>query len=157
MKFLNSEILPEKGSGGAIFGSRRVFGRTVRTGGRSACSAGKSSESAECPEEVELLLFSSASRRRFMRERRAKRSAGVGWWGSESLSGESGVGSGAFLVLLARVSIPDAGQWEKRVKVGWTVEFQLLSFQNVRTIALDTIGLVWDAERDSQGRGGVEY
>src|ERR1700733_15188932 len=117
MKFLNSEILPENGSGGAIFGSRRVFGRMVRTGGRSACSAGESSESAECP-GVELLLFSSTSRRRFMHERRAKRSAVVGWWGSESLSGESGVGSVAPLALLARVSIPDTGQWEKRVKGG---------------------------------------
>jgi hypothetical protein len=67
-----------------------------------------------------------------MRERRAKRSAVVGWWGSESLSGESGVGSGAFLVLLARVSIPDIRAMERRVRVGWTVEFQLLSFQNVR-------------------------
>ena len=109
MKFLNSEILPENGSGGAILGSRRVFGRTVKTGGRSACSAGESSESTDCPEGVGLLLFSSASRRRLMRDRRAKRSEVVGWWGSESLSGESGVGSGAFFALLARVSIPNKG------------------------------------------------
>jgi hypothetical protein len=68
-----------------------------------------------------------------------KRPAVVGWWGSKSLSGESGVGSVAPLALLAWVSILDTGQWEKRMKVGWTVEFQLLSFQNVRTIALNTI------------------
>src|ERR1700720_4362929 len=105
MKFLNSEILPENGSGGAIFGLQTVLGHTVRTEGQLAYSAGESSECAEHLEGVELLLFLSTSRRRFIRKRRVKRPAVVGWWGSKSLSGELGVGSVAPLALLAWVSV----------------------------------------------------
>jgi len=42
------------------------------------------------------------------------------------------------------------------IKGFWVQVFERLEVQGSRAIALDTIALVWDAERDSRGRRGVE-